>query len=190
MADRLELVDQLGAAEELRHGGERKPAEVLVEPARDDPHSALHETVEHQGDVRREELDLVDADDVVAVDETGDVGRVVDGDRAHPCAGVADHVADVVAVVDARLHDQHPLPGDLRPAQPPDQLLALAAEHRPADDLEPAATVREEPDHETDPREPVRRTRLADRLLRVLELVLREAAEADDAEQPAVLRHR
>src|SRR5436189_6437111 len=31
---------------------------------------------------------------------------------------------------------------------------------------------------------------LADRLLRVLELVLREAAEADDAEQPAVLRHR
>ena len=32
---------------------------------------------------RREELHLVDADDVVAVDETRDVGRVVDRDRAH-----------------------------------------------------------------------------------------------------------
>src|SRR5438477_3295027 len=31
---------------------------------------------------------------------------------------------------------------------------------------------------------------LRDGLLCVLELVLREAAEADDAEQPAVLRHR
>src|ERR1700756_2314013 len=30
----------------------------------------------------------------------------------------------------------------------------------------------------------------SDGLLRMLEFVLREAAEADDAEQPAVLRHR
>ena len=182
VADRLQLVHELGAAEELGHRAEREAAEVLVEPARDDPQPALDEPVEDERDLRREELNLVHADDVVAVDEAGDVGGVVDGDRAHPGARMADDVADVVAVVDARLDDQHPLAGDLRTPQPPDELLALAAEHRAADDLEPAAVIREEPDHRSDPRGPVRRTRLADRLLRVLELVLREAAEADDAE--------
>ena len=158
VADRLQLVDELGAAEELGHRAEREAAEVLVEPARDDPHPALDEPVEDERDLRREELHLVDADDVVAVDETGDVGRVVDRDRAHLRARVADDVGDVVAVVDPRLDDQHALAGDLGAAEPADQLLALAAEHRPADDLEPAAAVREEPDHRADPSGPVRRT--------------------------------
>ena len=48
-------------------------------------------------------------------------------------------MADVVAVVDQRLDDQRALAGDLGAAQAADQLLALAAEHRAADDLEPAA---------------------------------------------------
>ena len=56
-------------------------------------------------------------------------------------------MADVVAVVDQRLHDQRALPGDLGAAQAADQLLALAAEHRAADDLEPAAGVGLRPDH-------------------------------------------
>jgi hypothetical protein len=60
---------------------------------------------------------------------------------------VADDVRDVVAVVDARLHDQDALARDLGAAQAPDQLLALAAEHRPADDLEPAAAAGHGPDH-------------------------------------------
>src|SRR5207248_2612875 len=101
------------------------------------------------------ELDLVHPDDVVTVDEAGDVGRLVDGDRAHPGTGVADHVRDVVAVVQPRLHDQRALPGDLGAPQPPDQLLALAAEHRAANDLEPAARIGKEPDHAADPKEPV-----------------------------------
>ena len=147
MADGLQLVDELGAAEQLRHRPEREAAEVLVQPARDDPHPTLDEAVEDEGDLRREELDLVDADDVVAVHQAGDVGRVVDGDRAHTRAGMADDVADVVPVVDPRLDDQHSLAGDLRPTQAADQLLALAAEHRAADDFEPAAAIREEPDH-------------------------------------------
>ena len=70
-----------------------------------------------------------------------------DGDGAHLRARVADDVADVVAVVDARLHDQRALAGDLGAAQPADELLALAAEHRAADDLEPAAALGEQPDH-------------------------------------------
>jgi len=58
-----------------------------------------------------------------------------------------DDVRHVVAVVDPRLHDQRPLAGDLGAAQAADQLLALAAEHRAADDLEPAAALWRVPDH-------------------------------------------
>ena len=94
-----------------------------------------------------EELHLVDADRVVAVGETGNVRGPRDGDGAHLRARVADDVADVVAVVDLRLHDQRALAGDLGAAQPADELLALAAEHRAADDLEPAAALWEQPDH-------------------------------------------
>jgi len=57
-------------------------------------------------------------------------------------------VADVVAVVDLRLHDQRALAGDLRAAEPADELFALAAEHRAADDLEPATAFWEQPDHD------------------------------------------
>src|SRR5947207_815208 len=97
MADGLELVDELGAAEQL---GE--------------------------------------ADDLLGAR---------DRDRAHLRAGVADDVPDVVAVVDARLRDERALSRDLRAAEPPDELFALAAEHRAADDLEPASALGKQPDH-------------------------------------------
>jgi hypothetical protein len=109
----LQLVDKLGAAEELRHRAEREAAEVLVEAARHDAHPGLDESVEDEQDLRGEELNLVDADDVVSVDETGDVGRVVDRDRAHLGPRVTDDMGDVVAVVESRLDDQRALPGDL-----------------------------------------------------------------------------
>jgi hypothetical protein len=60
---------------------------------------------------------------------------------------MADHVRDVVAIVDPWLEDHRPLAGDLGAAEPADHLLALAAEHRAADDLEPAAALRVDPDH-------------------------------------------
>src|SRR5205823_7870843 len=170
VADRLQLVHELGAAEELGHRSEREAAEVLVEAACDDPHSGLDEAVEDEDDLQREELDLVDADDVVAVDEAGDVGGLVDRYGTHLRAGVADNVADVVAVVEPRLHDQGTLPGDLGAPQAPDELLALAAEHRPADDLEPATCIWEEPDHGSTLEIGL------DGLHRMLELVLREPA--------------
>ena len=184
MADRLQLVDELGAAEQLGHRAEREAAEVLVEAARDDAEPRSTRPSRMSTISRREELNLVDADDVVAVDEAGDVGGVVDRDRPHLGAGVADDVADVVAVVEPRLDDQRALAGDLGAPQPADELLALAAEHRPANDLEPAAAWGS--------------SRITggtlvsglDGLLRVLELVLGKAPKADDAGQAAVLRHR
>ncbi len=147
MADCLQLVDELRAAEQLRHRAERQTAEVLVEPGRDDSCAALDEHVDHEHDLRREELHLVDADHVVALPQPRDVLGPRDRDGAHlrPC--VADDVADVVAVVDLRLHDQRPLAGDLGAAEPPNELFALAGEHRAADHLEPAAVLGEQANH-------------------------------------------
>ena len=58
---------------------------------------------------------------------------------------------EVEAVVDERLDDQRLLPGDLRAPQPPDELLALPGEHRPANDLEPSTSLRLETNHGRDP---------------------------------------
>src|SRR5690606_3514432 len=54
---------------------------------------------------------------------------------------VAHHIAFVVAGVGAWLEDAHALFGELRPAQPADQFLGLAAEHAAADHLDPALAV-------------------------------------------------
>ena len=43
MAHRLKLVDELGMREELRHGAERQPPEILVEPRDDHANAALGE---------------------------------------------------------------------------------------------------------------------------------------------------
>ena len=135
-----------------------RPRKSWSSPDDDDARSALDEHVDDEHDPRREELHLVDPDHVVGLGEARDVLRPRHRDGAHLRACVADDVADVVAVVDARLHDQRALAGDLGAAQPADQLLALAAEHRAADDLEPAAALWEQPDHGRDPSRAVRRT--------------------------------
>src|SRR5947199_13898 len=114
VADGLELVDELRTAQELGERSERPPAEVLVEARGDDARSPCDQHVDHEHDLGGEELHLVDPDHVVAVGEPRNVLGPRDGDGAHLRAGVADDVADVVAVVDARLHDQRALAGDLR----------------------------------------------------------------------------
>src|SRR5207245_3317010 len=113
-----------------------------------DPRSVAHERVDRVHDSLVEELDLVDADSVVAGREPPHLAARPGRDRAHLGPGVRDDVADVVAIVDQRLHDQRALPSDLGAAQAADQLLALAAEHGSADDLEPAAGMWLCPNHE------------------------------------------
>src|SRR5207249_9047023 len=56
----------------------------------------------------------------------------------------ADVIAAVVAIVYLGLENLDLAPGDLRAPQPPDQLLALAAEHAAGNHFDPAAagTVR------------------------------------------------
>ena len=75
--------------------------------------------------------------EVVGIDE----GQFFDANLPAACNTLADRGLRVIvaeALVDGRLEDLHLLPRYLRTAQPPDQLLALAAEHAAGDDLDPA----------------------------------------------------
>ena len=133
VADGLQLVHELRVGEKLRHDAEGQAPEVLIEPGRDHPDAAVGQRERRTHDRVVEELHLVDADHVVPASS----GRRAPQTRspAPPTCvlprGRRRRV--VVTVVDARLEDDHPLAGDLGPAQPPDHLLALAGEHRPAD---------------------------------------------------------
>jgi hypothetical protein len=148
MADGLQLVDELRACEELGHRSERQPAEVLVESRSDHAGAALRERQRRVDDRRLEELHLVDPHDVDAARPRDELRAAVDGHGRHPHACMADDVRRVVAVVDPGFEEEDPLPGDLGATEPADHLLALAAEHRPADDLEPSTSLRGNADHE------------------------------------------
>jgi len=94
-----------------------------------------------------EELHLVDPDDLRGAGAGHELGTAVDRDGRHPDTRMADDVSRVVAVVDPRLEEDHALARDLGAAKPADHLLALAGEHRPADDFEPASSLRRHADH-------------------------------------------
>ena len=177
VADRLQLVDELGVGQELRHRPEREPPEVLVEPGRDHPGAVVGELERDADDLFVEELGLVDADHLEAARPLGELGHARHRHGPHPDAGVADDVGGVVAVVDPRLEDHRPLAGDLGAPEPADHLLALAAEHRAADDLEPAAALRVDPDHGRD------RSRLSGRRGRD-----RRSARGDRMNHPVKIR--
>ena len=147
VADGLELVDELGTRKELGHRPERLSAEVLVEPGCDHSRAAQGECERGVDDRRLEELHLVDPHDLAAARACNELRTAVDRYGGHAHARVADDIGRVVAVVDPGLEQEHALPGDLRAAQPADHLLALAAEHRAAHDLEPAASLRGDSDH-------------------------------------------
>jgi hypothetical protein len=143
----LQLVDELRAGEQRGHRPERETAEVLVEAGGDHADPAVGQGERGVDDRLLEELDLVDSHCLASARAGDELGRAVDRDRRHPNPRVADDVVCVVAVVDLRLEQEHPLTGDLRAPKSTDHLLALAAEHRAADHLEPASTLRGDSDH-------------------------------------------
>ena len=151
MADRLELVHELGVGKKLRHRSEGEPAEVLVEAARNHAQAAIRELETRRDDRGLEELRLVDPHDVEARCPPEELRDRIDRDGAHPRPSVADDIGLVVAVVYLRLEDDGSLASDLGAAKTPDHLLALPAEHRSADDLEPAASLGWDTDHGRDP---------------------------------------
>ena len=134
------------------HRAERLAPEVLVEPCADHARAALGEGERRVDDPLFEELHLVDPDDLRRACARDELGASVDRDSRHPHARMTHDVGRVVAVVDAGLEEDHPLTGDLRAPEPTDHLLALAREHRAADDLEPSSSLGRHPDHRGDAR--------------------------------------
>src|SRR5207248_1986643 len=77
----------------------------------------------------------------VVVHEPDELVRAADDARGDPHVAVRHDVVVAIAIVDEWLEDLDLLPRDLRPAQAPNQLLALAAEHAAGDDLDPAGAA-------------------------------------------------
>jgi len=67
-----------------------------------------------------------------------DIVHVGDGDAGNALLAVGNDAGGIVTGVVAVFEYLHQAAGDLCPADPFDQFLALAAEHGPADDLDPA----------------------------------------------------
>jgi hypothetical protein len=118
------------------HRPERLAPVVEVEARDHDSHAAGDELFAHVDQRAGQELSLVDPDDVAARGELEDRLGLPDDTRRHPLALVADDLVDAVAVVDRRLDQDRRLARVAHSAQASHQLLALAAEHRAADQLE------------------------------------------------------
>ena len=145
----MQLLDEVGAGEQLRHRAERLAAEVAIEPGGDHADAIAYKPVHHVDDGRVDELHLVDADDAGCGRGRvlGDLPRIADRMAAQAAAGVADDVARAVAVIDRRLEQRRSEAGHLGTPDAAQQLLALAREHRSADDLEGASSEGCEWDH-------------------------------------------
>src|ERR1051326_2162290 len=138
-ADRERLGDVLGDREQLRHRLERLAEIILVQTGDDDALALIREHRGDGGQLGIEELPFVDADDFgIRLHFLEQLARAGDVFRLDLHGAVRGDVIDAVAVVDARLEDLDLALGDLRAAQPADQLLALAAEHAAGDHFDPA----------------------------------------------------
>src|SRR6516225_1760247 len=133
-ADGEGLGDVLRDGEQVRHGLERPPRVVLVEPGHDHALAAARQALAHPHQVGTEELALVDADDLGVAPVVEDLARVADRVRGDAQLAVRDDVVAGVAVVDHRLEDLDALARDLGASQAADQLLGLAAVHAADDD--------------------------------------------------------
>ena len=115
-----------------------------------DPDAALREQGGRGDELVPEELGLVDRDDLRAgAHLTQDLGGRVDGRGLEGGAIVTGDVVDAgVAAVEVGLEHLYGATGQRRAAYAADELLALAAEHGAAHDLEPAASSGLRPDHD------------------------------------------
>jgi hypothetical protein len=138
-ADGERLGDVLGNRQQLRHRLERTAEVVLIEAGDDDALAAVGQRRARRRQVGVEELPFVDAHDFrVLVHMLQQLVRMANVLRRDAHVAVRHDVVFAEAVVDERLEDLDLLLGDLRPTQPADQLLALAAEHAAGHDLDPA----------------------------------------------------
>ena len=138
-ADGERLGDVFGNRQKLRHRLERPAEVVLVQTGHDHAFAAVRQLLQAAGRFWSKNCpSSMPTTSVSRPSTRKQLVRAAHGGRRDPHVAVRDDVIVAVAIVDERLEDLDVLAGDLRAAQPPDQLLALAAEHAAGDDLDPA----------------------------------------------------
>ncbi len=141
-ADGLEFVDLIGLGEEERHGAERFPTEVHIQPGDEDAHATLGELVGDLGDFLIEELGFVNTDDGgVALQVGEDVAGAINGQGFKDVTIVGGNFFDGVAVVNDGFEDLDFLASDGGAAQAADEFVGFAAEHGADDDFDGAVVV-------------------------------------------------
>jgi hypothetical protein len=151
MTDGKHLGHVLGAVTKTRYGLEGASQIIRVETGDDDLLSGRGQIVDDVDQPVVEELALIYADYLYMIgngsQQTERIGHRHGFDL--PCR-VRDDLGIGVAVVELGLEDLDRDAGDLRPGDATYQLLALATEHRPADDLDPPIVT--SPEHVGDER--------------------------------------
>ena len=146
----MQLVHDLGDAQELRHRAERLTAEIGIGAGEDHAAAAQREVARDLHDAGVEELHLVDRNDLrERIEPERDLARRVHRHRLDGPAVVTADGEDAagISVIKVRLEHLHPLLRDHRPAHATDELFALAAEHHAGDDLYPATRQLERSGH-------------------------------------------
>ena len=137
-ADRQELSDVFGSADELRNGFERTAEVVLVQPADNHPLALEGKGVADFDQALVEELGFVDTNDLGFPAQFQDLSRKLDHGRRYARLGVTDQALLVITSVDAGFEDHDPLAGDESPAQSANQLFGLTGEHASTDHFDPS----------------------------------------------------
>lgn len=138
-ADGVKLVDMLGLGQEMRHRPEGFASKVKIETGHQHAQSPLGQCLRHADNLEIEELGFVDPDHGGRrIQQIPNAGSVFDGRRIELRSSMGGDLALSEAGIETGLEDLNPLPGDSRPAQPPDELVGLPAKHRACDDFDAA----------------------------------------------------
>src|SRR5262245_60905901 len=142
-ADGPRLGYVFGDGQQQRHRLERASEVIYIQTGDDHSLALIGQNVRHSDQVVVEELPFVNAHDVSVDLDRGQnlVGRF-DRLRRDLHLRVRNDVLIRIAQIDRWLEYLNLLSRDLRPSETANQFLALAAEHRPGDDLDPARIAR------------------------------------------------
>lgn len=135
-ADGVDFGDLVGDGAQFRHRTEGDAPEVHVQSGDDDPYAVVGKLVAHVHQPVVQKLRFVDAHHVNLRGEQQDACRCLHGGGGDGVAVVRHHVLRRVAGIYGGFEYLHPLLGELRPFQPPEQLFGLSGEHRAADDFD------------------------------------------------------
>jgi hypothetical protein len=141
-ADGERFGDIFGYRQQLWHGIEWLPPVILIEPGYDHTLSHVCQLVTDRDDLFVKKLRLVDSYHFGAiVNLVDDFSRCGNDCRSDFLLAVRNDMIGRIARINLGLENLYALASDLSAAQTADQLLAFAAEHAPADYLDPSGVA-------------------------------------------------